>query len=201
MPRETYGIGSAIGEIGAVGQEISRYNALPPLKKNLFRAGGGADMMSALVRTPMAPREIWKPVAAWAAMLAFGLLWFVVGIKGARGPRDVMQAFWALILNGIYAALLWWEVYPPRDWGAWAVLANFLLQGVYIAGIVGSLVRFWLSVRGLPGEKLEAVKAQQEHGRARDATEAEAAEKFKAWRWGLPTGTVVNCFLTATAPR
>jgi hypothetical protein len=183
MPQEFYGIGRAIADVGdAFNQEISHYAALPPLRKNLYRAGGGAglitfclyipyemnvrggvtikNMMLALVRAPMAPREMWIPIA-WAAMLAFGLLWFVVDVKGARGPRDVMQAFWALILTGIYAALLSWGAYLPRDWGAWVVLANFLLQGVYIAGIVGSLVRFWLSVRGLPGEKLEAVNAQQ----------------------------------------
>jgi hypothetical protein len=128
MPQEFYGIGRAIADVGdAFNQEISRYNALSPLRKNLYRAGGGAglitfclyipyemhvrggvsaaNMMSALVHAPMAPRETWIPVAAWAAMLAFGLLWFIVGVKGARGPRDVMQAFWALILTAIYAAL------------------------------------------------------------------------------------------------
>jgi hypothetical protein len=198
MRQQPYGIDNAIQNVGdSFNREFVRYAARPPLKKNLFRAGGGAGLITFCVYVavefeaamgltagqllhgsqalPAAPPEVWwVPRAAWVTVLAFGLLWFVVGVKGARGARDVMQAVWALILTGIFAALLWWGAYLPRDW----VLVNFLLHGIYIAGMVGSLVRFWLSVRGLPGVKLEAVKAQQAHGRARDATETEAAAKL-----------------------
>jgi hypothetical protein len=172
MPQQQHSdvVAYAIREVSdSINREFIRYAARPPLRKNLFRAGGGAGLIAfclyipfelnvrggisvanmtlALIRAPMTPTEIWIPIAVWAAALAFGLLWFVVGVKGARGARDVMQAFWALILTGIFAALLWWGAYLPRDW----VLANYFLQGLYIAGIVGSFVRFWLSVRGLPG--------------------------------------------------
>jgi hypothetical protein len=34
---------------------------------------------------------------------------------------------------------------------------NFTLQGVYVAGVVGSLVRFWLSVRGARTSTLASV--------------------------------------------
>ncbi len=42
MPQESYGINNAIRDAGAsITRDVSRYHALPPLKKNHFRAGAG----------------------------------------------------------------------------------------------------------------------------------------------------------------
>ncbi|MGH6845928.1 MAG: hypothetical protein ACREC0_00390 [Methylocella sp.] len=49
MPQQQqhYGLGIAVAEFAeTVGQNISRYNALPPFRKNLFRAGGGAGLIT-----------------------------------------------------------------------------------------------------------------------------------------------------------
>jgi hypothetical protein len=49
MPRQQHPnvVADAIREFGdGINQEIARYNALPPLKKNLFRAGGGAGLIA-----------------------------------------------------------------------------------------------------------------------------------------------------------
>jgi len=177
VSQQHYGVGHAIGDVAAnLGQQIEHYNALPLPKKNLLRASRGAGLITfciyaavefkaatglpvagvlpLLQALPSTPPEIWWPAAAWAALLAFGLLWFAVGWRGARGARDVMQAFWALIMLAIYGGLLWWEAYLPPEW----VLSNYFLKGLYIAGIVGSLVRFGLSVRGVGGHPVRLVE-------------------------------------------
>jgi hypothetical protein len=39
MPQEFYGIGRAIADVAdSFDQEIGRYNAMPPLRKNQYRA-------------------------------------------------------------------------------------------------------------------------------------------------------------------
>jgi len=94
-------------------------------------------------------------------------VWFFVGVHGARGARDIMQAFWALVLAAIYGGLLGIDAYLPPDWA----LANFVLKGVYIGGVAGSFVRFWLSVRG-PGI------------RARRLVERQIQQTGVTWRTG-----------------
>ncbi|MGH6845929.1 MAG: hypothetical protein ACREC0_00395 [Methylocella sp.] len=69
-----------------------------------------------------------------------------------------MLAFWALIPVAVYGGLLWWGAYPPRDW----LLTNYVLQGIYIAGVVGSLVRFWLAARGTGGGAVKMVERQMQ---------------------------------------
>lgn len=175
-----YTLAAGIKDIGDdFNQRIDRFAALPPFKKNLVRASRGAGliafcayvvfslnqagvssekMVSGFVHAWSAPPETMIPVATWTAMLGFGGLSLVVGIQGARGPRDIMGAFWSAVYFLTCCALArWWSIYFPADW----VFANFILKGLYFAGVVGSAVRFWLCVRGLnSGNALKLVKQQ-----------------------------------------
>jgi hypothetical protein len=174
-----YGIGNAIADIGSnVNQQIDRYAALPPLKKNLARATRGTaliafcahavfwlddagvspkNMVLGFVHAWTAPPEIMIPTAIWTAMLGLGVLWVVVGVQGARGPRDVMGAFWSLVSFLIFVTLArWWGLYLPADW----IVGNFFLKGFYYAGFIASAVRFWLSVRGTGGDAFKIVERQ-----------------------------------------
>ena len=176
MPSQPQGPISAL--VTPIAEAVAQHHALPPHEKNLARASGGAGLIAfclyALIRAAPVIFGDWIPFAIWAGLLAFGALWLFVGIKGSAGPRDIMNAFWSVVIVVVVLGLMLWGIYLPDDW----LVANFLLQGLYIAMIASGLVRLWLAARGLPGVKLEEVRAQQAHGRARDATETEAAAKL-----------------------
>jgi hypothetical protein len=178
MPQQPYGIDSAIKDVGDnIAQNASRYHALPPLKKNRFRAGAGAGLIALGLYTVIGRYGIvfadWLSFVIWAAVVGFGVLWFSVGISGARSPREVMSAFWSIIAVVIFGFLAFVAVHllDGSDF-------NFFMEGFFVAGLVGSIVRLWLALRGMPSTSLDAVKAQQAHGRARDASQAEAAAKL-----------------------
>lgn len=184
MTQERYGFGDVIGDVAKnVAQSIDHHNKLPPREKNLARAGGGAGLIAGCTYTaavyiptfgshfaavaqhflsdPLdAPRSLQISVAAWSAVLGFGLLWFYVGVRGSRGPRDVMATFWAMVRAGIWAALLGWKIYLPSDWGTWITLGNLIIRGFYIAALVESLTFLVLLLRGR-GTSAAALVAKQ----------------------------------------
>jgi hypothetical protein len=164
-----------------IAQAAAQFQSLPLLEKNRRRAGGGAGLIAfclyAVIAAPGLVFAHWIPPALGAAALAYGLLRFVVGVRGALGPRDIMDGFWHGVFIVVCAGLLWCA-YLPADWGGWAITINILLRGLYIAGIVSSTVRGWLALRGMPTARLDEVRTQQAHGSARDATPAEAAAKL-----------------------
>jgi hypothetical protein len=194
------------GPLSAVAEPLARtaavWQSLPLLEKNRRRVGGGAGLivfciyvavefkrasgmsLGDLLRSPFvmakAPAEFWAPYAIWGAALVYGVLRLVVGLRGARGPRDIMDGFWHFAFVAGDGALLWWKVYLPADWGGWTWPVNELLGGLYIAGIVSSTLRGWLAWRGMgwANKRLRAVERQQAHGRAREATPAEAAARL-----------------------
>ena len=179
MAQQPYSIDSAIRDIGNdVNQRIDRYQALPPLKKNRVRAGIGAGLIAlGLYIAAGRPAVVFDntvSIAIWAAVVGFGLLWFLVGIHGARSTRDVMSAFWSIVAIAIFGLL---TIGGLRSLSL-SDDASFYLEGFFAACLVGSIVRFWLAVRGLPSMNLEQVRSQQAHGRAREATPAEAAAKL-----------------------
>jgi hypothetical protein len=100
--------------------------------------------------------DMWMPRAAWAGLAFIALVWLFAGWKGAEGPRDFGAALWRLLLTGIFAALLWYRVYP--DWGA---LVEFVLKGFYIAWLASHVARFLIAAQlfGV-GSALRAIKRQ-----------------------------------------
>jgi hypothetical protein len=170
--------GPISGLVKPIFEGIAQHNALPPDQKNRARASGGAGVtvfcLYAVIAEPRIVFGAWLAFAIWAALFGFGALWLYVGVRAAIGPRDIMAAFWSAIGILFFLGLMIVGAYLPDDW----LVVNFLLKGFYIAGVADCAMRLWLAVRGMPGIKLEEVRAQQAHGRARAATEAEAAARL-----------------------
>jgi len=170
-----------------IAEAIQQHNALPPDQKNRARAAGGAGLIAfclyVLVTAPRLVFGAWIACAIWAALLGFGGLWLFVGVRASIGPRDIMAAFWSAAGILFFLVLMSIGAYLPNDW----VVANFLLKGVYIGFVASCAMRLYLAVRGMPGDSLEQVRTQQAHGRAREATEAEAAARLGGEPVRIPT--------------
>ena len=164
--------------VAPIAEAIAQHNALPPDQKNRARASGGAGLISfCLYALITAPRLVFGGLivlAIWAALAAFGALWLYVGVRASIGPRDIMAAFWSGVGILFFLGLMVFGAYLPNDW----LLTNFLLKGLYIGSAAASAMRLYLAVRGMPGGSLEQVRAQQAHGSAREATQAEAAARL-----------------------
>ncbi len=136
-------------------------------KQSLERAGGGAAMLTVAVylvaearkvigrgywdlavvaiRTPFMRTfpGVWVPALCWVLLVVLGLWFLYQGARESRGPRESVLAVWALNEVVIFGVLLWWDVYVPDTWTQ-ADLINFALQGIYLAFLVGALMRFAL---------------------------------------------------------
>jgi hypothetical protein len=176
MSPEPQGPISAI--VAPIAEAIAQHNALPPDQKNRARASGGAGLIAfclyAVIAVPHLVFSRLITFVIWAGLAAFGALWLYVGVKAAIGPRDIMAAFWSGVGILFFLGLMVFGAYLPNDW----LLTNFLLKGLYIGSAAASAMRLYLAVRGLPGGSLQQVRAQQAHGRAREATQAEAAARL-----------------------
>lgn len=164
--------------VAPIADAIAQHNALPPDEKNRARASGGAGLIAfCLFALIASPRLVFSGLivfAIWAALAGFGALWLYVGVRAAIGPRDIMAAFWSGVGILFFLGLMVFGAYLPNDW----LLTNFLLKGLYIGSAAASAMRLYLAVRGMPGGSLEQVRAQQAHGSAREATQAEAAARL-----------------------
>jgi hypothetical protein len=164
--------------VAPIADAIAQHNALPPDEKNRARASGGAGLIAfCLFALIASPRLVFSGLivfAIWAGLAAFGALWLYVGVRAAIGPRDIMAAFWSGVGILFLLGLMVFGAYLPNDW----LLTNFLLKGLYIGSAAASAMRLYLAVRGMPGGSLEQVRAQQAHGSAREATQAEAAARL-----------------------
>ena len=170
-----HGLLSAIAE--PIGQEIARHFQAPPLHRNQNRAFWGtgllafggyfghafylADRAHSLpevvgdyVRLLHAPFGISWPFYAWGAAMPFGLLWVTIGVRGARGPREIMGAFWSAAWAGLLGVALWFGWYPDD-----IPVLSWWLKGFYIAAFSAALMHFFLSARGLPGNARRMVEA------------------------------------------
>lgn len=158
-------------------EAAARHQAASPRDKSFTRAGGGAFLLTCCAYT-----AVWSPVflggsfdalvaaflrapthppvalMVWTAAAAFGLLWLVVGLRGARGPRDVMAAFWAAVRVALFGCALGLQWYLPRDWGDLVPLANLVLRGIYLGLLAEGAVHFLLAVRGMPGDAQKNVR-------------------------------------------
>jgi hypothetical protein len=90
-------------------------------------------------------------VMVWAGLAGFGLLLVAVGVRGARGPRDVMMAVQAvaLPLGG------WWML---RTWQGPHVFDNFFLQWLGCGCVPVAALRLFLALRGVPGDAQKNVQ-------------------------------------------
>src|SRR5271155_3348106 len=112
---------------------LAKHAALPPFQKNVSRAAFGAGLLTlcgyaAVTFGPAVHRyPLYYPLV-WAGLVGFGLLLLVVGVRNARGPSDVMHAFWAIAVPAGCAGALWYF--------GWLALLN----NVYVRGFVYAIV-------------------------------------------------------------
>ena len=158
------------GPLSAVAQIVADHVNSPPLQKNRTRAAFGAVLVTGcayaawwapvvlggrltdvIMATLDGSGRAWQALLIWAGAFAFGVLWLVVGIKGARGPVDIMAAFWsaALPIGGALALVKWGD---PS-----IVLDNVVLRGLCLSLGAGFAMEFFLSVRGFGGSALPLV--------------------------------------------
>jgi hypothetical protein len=142
-----------------------RRRSLPPVLRNRSRAvaasfslAGLADLVAQLRvltgqglselltlfwRTPLNPPPLLVILTAASALT---LLFFIVGILGARGgPRDPIAALMALAIAGGFGALLWSDSYLPADFGDAARFGNPILHAFYAASVAAALMHAWLA--------------------------------------------------------
>jgi hypothetical protein len=106
------------------------------------------DLIAAFARSP----TDYPGVAVFLVAAPLGLIWVVVGLKGARGgDRDPMSALWAGAVAGGCIAALWWHWFPDDP-----ALATAAVKTFYIATAAAGLVRLWLTVP-LPNPAMAAV--------------------------------------------
>jgi len=91
----------------------------------------------------------------WAGLVGFGFLLLIVGVRNARGPSDVMHAFWAIAVPAGCAGALWY-------FGWLALLDNVYVRGFVYAIGAASIVRVWLALRGTSGDAAKIVRQQIE---------------------------------------
>ena len=171
-------------ELGsAIHDALAQHDALPARRKNVNRAAMGAGLLTACGYSAWWSREftgrsaaemtiafVHAPAAAWLPMtwfgsLLLGVIWFVVGVAGARGPRDTMTIFWAIVRLAIAGALLWYGAYIPPDWGG-GPFSTLVLRGLYLSYLAACAVETLLLLYGPPRRRLQSPT----HGQARTAT-------------------------------
>lgn len=158
------------GPLSAIGvpiaESIAEHQRLPPYEKNVARATLGAGLLTWCGYLAAAfgdgARQFSDVVLwVWAGCALLGLLWLAVGLRNARGPREMMAAFWSGAVVAVCGWLLWHEAYPS----GWGPLGAFILKGCYLAMLTSCAVRFWLAVRGMPGDARKIVRQQIEENR------------------------------------
>jgi len=146
MPSDPSSQGPITAILTPIVEHFARHAALPPYEKAIARAEYGAFLLgvcgyAGLTVGPYLPGS-WR--LGLIAIAGFGLLLVAVGLRGARGPRDVMTIFWLLA----FVAGGWWVV-VHRLPGLWT---NFFGRGFCIGLLCGAAVRFYIALRGLGGD-------------------------------------------------
>jgi len=119
-----------------------------------FRASW-ADLVRIYFGALHEPIETTWAFYAWGGGMLFGLLWVTVGLRGSRGPRDIMGAFWSLAWLALFASALWYGWYVDGYPGV-----NWWLKGFYIAFCTMAAMHLFLCVRG-PGRGAVRLVQQQ----------------------------------------
>lgn len=146
-----------------LGDELAQHAASPPFEKNMARASFGAGLLTACgyAAATLGPVVHNYPPyypLVWVGLVGFGLLLLVVGVRGARGPRDIMAAFWpaATLAGGGWAL---WHFFGPE------IFDDFYVRGGSLTLLVSGLVRIWLALRGTGGGASKLVRQQIEQDR------------------------------------
>lgn len=169
------------GPLSAIAEPLAQMAAehlnAPPQRRNQNRAEWGAGLLAGgayvawtaavgkhaslsglvafYIRSLQEPIDASWPFYAWGAVMLFALLWVVVGVRGSRGPRDTMMAFWALfrIVLAVVALSRGWyfDGYPVVNW---------FLMGIYIMVVSSSAMLLYLALRGTGRGAVQLVQQQ-----------------------------------------
>jgi hypothetical protein len=184
------------GPLSAIGVPIadsfSQFRAAPPQQKQLIIIGLAASGLSWCVylapyfAVPLwqarmaASADDWLMAEIWGGVAAFALLTLLVGLMSARGMRDVPAALWRLVLAGICAALLWWQVYPAPQGTDWVAVSGFFLKGTYWGWLAAHLARFCAASQLLVGDPEARLRRRLERERRRE--ERRLRKQFEEWK-------------------
>jgi len=153
MPSDSSSQGPITAILTPIAEHFARHAALPPYEKAIDRAVYGAFLLGVCGYTGVSLGP-YLPGSWWLGLIAvggFGLLLLVVGLHGARGPRDAMTIFWSLI----FAGGGWWAVvhWLPGLW------VNFFGRGFCVGLLCGGAIRLYIAVRG-PGGSAHGMVAE-----------------------------------------
>jgi hypothetical protein len=133
-----------------------QFRASSPFQQSVGLACFGAITLAfsgeaALLVGPAA--STFSPVAllVFAGIAGVGLLLFVLGVRGARGPRDTVMALTSVATPGGLAVALWALGGPQALHNIWAQLIG-------IPFLIGFTVRLYLAMRGMPGDAQRNVR-------------------------------------------
>jgi hypothetical protein len=183
------------GPLSAIGvplaDSFSQFRAAPPQQKQFIIVGLAASGFSWCVYlAPWFAGPVWQARMAasadewvmaeiWAGVAVFALLALLVALMGSRGMRDGSAALWRLLLAGICAALLWWQVYPEPEGTDWVAVAGFFLKGTYWGWLAAHLARFCAASQLLVGDPEARQRRKLERERRR--AERRLRKQFEEW--------------------
>ena len=170
---------------------------LPPREQALARASHGAAMIALAALclyvsgTPLtlgAAARLWATnpaaIAAWCAVVAWGVGWLVIGASRSRGPRDALLASRAVVKTAVGIGTGYLLMTGARE-GNWlgelsdpeTAAIFFVLAAFPVWCTATGLVKLGLVMRGAGGRRPRAseVEEQKSRGSAGDASPNEAA--------------------------
>jgi hypothetical protein len=149
-------VGPSSAIVVPLADAAQQFRASPPFQQSVGLACFGAITLgfsgeAAVLFGPAA--STFSPVAllVFAGIVATGLLLFVLGVRGARGPRNGVMALTSVATPGGLAVALWWLGGPQAFHNIW-------VQLIGIPFLIGFVVRLYLSVRGMPGDAQRNVR-------------------------------------------
>lgn len=160
-------IGASGPQMANVVQNAGHGRAAMPREPGLIRVGIGGGWLAVsayLFFTPM-PGGLFSRnqiLLGGAALALWGAASLFLGLSISRGQRDFHSAARALCLEALPgAAGLWLPLYISRDWGGELTpLINYALRGCWIYLLAYGLSIIALSMRGVGGNALRAIKRE-----------------------------------------
>jgi hypothetical protein len=130
-----------------LGDTAQQFKASSPFQQSVGLACFGAITLgfcgeAAVLFGPAA--SAFSPVVllVFAGVVAVGLLLFVLGLRGARGPRNTVMALTSVATPAGLAAAIWWLGGPEAFHNIWVRLIG-------LPFLIGFAVRLYLAARGM----------------------------------------------------
>ena len=146
------------GPLSEIAKHFAQYAALPPDKKSAARTSYGSLILVACAYTAFElPDTVHEYPLVLAIAAGFGLLLFVVGLRGPRLPPDPMARFWSGLWAVAFGAGSWWLANNLPDW--WA---NVWLRGFCLSFAIAQGIEFLLLLRPISNDAERPVRENME---------------------------------------